>query len=85
MINHKDDIMNQDIEDCVLLMPYNQGYWNDVPCGHWDRGEHLSDSSGTELHHILCEYVKYCRFGNFREHFTFVNSIERHISDVKSS
>ena len=59
MVNHKDDIMNQDIEDCVLLMPYNQGYWNDVPCGHWDTGEHLSGSSGTELHHFLCEYGKY--------------------------
>ena len=27
----------------------------------------------------------YCRFGNFRENFIFVNSIKRHISDVKNS
>ena len=27
----------------------------------------------------------YCRFGNFCENFIFVNSIKRHISDVKNS
>ena len=29
--------------------------------------------------------VPYCSFGNFRENFIFVNSIKRHISDVKKS
>ena len=26
----------------------------------------------------------YCKFGNFREKFTFVNSVKRHICDVKN-
>ena len=33
------------------------------------------------------QFIKFhnhnCRFGNFRENFTFANSIKRHISDVK--
>ena len=28
---------------------------------------------------------RYCRFGNLRENFIFVNSIKRYISDVKNS
>ena len=31
------------------------------------------------------ERERYCRFGNFRENFIFVNSIKRHIGDLKNS
>ena len=30
-------------------------------------------------------FFNYYRCGNFRENFTFVNSIKRHISDAKKS
>ena len=33
---------------------------------------------------VLLTSIYYCRFGNFRKNFIFVNSIKGHISDVKN-
>ena len=41
---------------------------------------------GMGKHKILCSLVYiYCRFGNFRENFTFAHIIKTHISDLKKS
>ena len=37
-----------------------------------------------KVQEVSTKYI-YCRFGNFRENFIFVNSIKRHIGDVKNS
>ena len=43
------------------------------------------DATTPTSSYYLSPYTSYCRFGNFREHFIFANSIKRHISDGKNS
>ena len=57
MVGHQQNIVTQDIEDCGVLMPYNHGLWDDVPCGQWDTGILCS---GEEEHHFICEFGMYC-------------------------
>ena len=53
MSGHQHNIVTQDIEDCGIIMPYNLGLWDDVPCGQWDAG---ILRSGEESHHFICEF-----------------------------
>lgn len=44
-------------EDCVAYIPYQSGYWDDIPCGDmFDLGE---------SHPILCEYSKLTHLMHF--------------------
>ena len=56
MTGHQHNIISEDIEDCGIIMPYNQGRWDDVPCGQWNTG--LLGKSGEESHHFICEFGK---------------------------
>jgi len=49
---HTDNFVSHNVEDCVALIPYKGGIWDDIPCGirdpvFGDRGE---------THLTLCEY-----------------------------
>ena len=49
---------NHSVEDCVILLPYKQGMWDDVPCGRYyiNHGNYVEFH--TETHPYICEYRK---------------------------
>ena len=50
------NFQNHDTEDCVLFLPYKQGQWDDVSCGHSGFLFHHHDHG--EIHPYICEYSK---------------------------
>ncbi|XP_052759877.1 macrophage mannose receptor 1-like [Mya arenaria] len=48
---HQDNFANHNIEDCVTLVPYKNGTWDDISCG----SQALFGDSGDN-HIGLCEY-----------------------------
>ncbi|XP_052760024.1 macrophage mannose receptor 1-like [Mya arenaria] len=48
---HQDNFLNHNIEDCVALVPYKNGTWDDIPCG----SQGFFGDSG-ETHLGFCEY-----------------------------
>jgi len=50
---HTDNFVNHTQEDCVALIPYKGGVWDDIPCGSRDPF-FGGDSGETQL--PLCEY-----------------------------
>ena len=57
---------------------------------HRWKGLTLTHQTGPEEDHTLgttegknSKDTIYCKFGNVRDNFIFVNSVKRHISDVK--
>ena len=52
-------------EDCVVLIPYKDGQWDDIPCGHTSHPLFGHTSSYGETHPLLCEYCKYNSFCYF--------------------
>ena len=49
---HTDNFISHDMEDCVALIPYKGGVWDDIPCG--GPGFFFGDSGETHL--AFCEY-----------------------------
>ena len=50
----KSNYVSHTVEDCVTFLPYNQGKWDDIPCGM------PAGLGGTsEAHFYICEYSKY--------------------------
>ena len=41
-------------EDCVVMVPYKQGVWDDVPCGF----DGFLGQDGGETHFVMCRYSK---------------------------
>ena len=44
---HLGNFASPDQEDCVVLVPYQGGHWDDIPCGSSDAGP---------VHPIMCQY-----------------------------
>ena len=46
-------------ENCVALLPYKQGMWDDIPCGEFylDKGNGYAENH-KETHPYICEYGK---------------------------
>ena len=56
--NHLDNFVSHHDEDCIALIPYKNGIWDDIPCGDsllgFDLGEtHLSFCEYGRLYYLL--------------------------------
>ena len=50
----KSNFQSHDTEDCVVLIPYKQGMWDDIPCG----SSSLFFGERGETHPYMCEFSK---------------------------
>ncbi|KAH3801002.1 hypothetical protein DPMN_154646 [Dreissena polymorpha] len=50
-------------EDCIALIPYQRGQWDDIPCGKQDSSYGLEIG---EKHYTFCEYKIHGRVGRIR-------------------
>ncbi|KAL4221426.1 hypothetical protein ACF0H5_019684 [Mactra antiquata] len=51
---HESNFYDHQYEDCVVFIPYEDGKWDDIPCGHYGYDEHQSCSGNC--YGILCQY-----------------------------
>ncbi|XP_052286374.1 aggrecan core protein-like [Dreissena polymorpha] len=51
--NHMSNFESYRTEDCIALIPYQSGQWDDIPCGSQD--PFFGDDIG-EKHYTFCEY-----------------------------
>ncbi|WAR15638.1 hypothetical protein MAR_005743 [Mya arenaria] len=49
---HTDNFVNHTVEDCVVVIPYKGGIWDDIPCG----SQSFVGSDNGETHLAFCEY-----------------------------
>lgn len=54
---HFSNFVDHSVEDCVVFIPYKNGQWDDIPCGHTVTTHHHSHAVG-EVHPVLCQYSK---------------------------
>ena len=62
---------------CLSKYPLS-GFWS-------SKGLSIQVASLTDTWIVRPSSLCYCKFGNFRDNFIFVNSVKRHICDVKKS
>ena len=59
---HTANYVSSSQEDCVVLIPYKDGQWDDIPCGHTSHPLFGHTTSSGETHPLLCEYGMYTWF-----------------------
>jgi len=52
--HHNDNFVSHHLEDCIALIPYMGGVWDDIPCG----GQGWYGEDVGEKHPGFCEYSK---------------------------
>ena len=80
----------------LLMNSFNESRKRDKTRGQSTQSAYTVDSKGSVLSLLSAQlilsamacigsymYEYYCKFGNFRKDFIFVNSVKRHICDVK--
>ena len=58
---HTDNFVSHDMEDCVAMIPYKGGIWDDIPCGTQDP---VFGGDIGESHVPFCEYSMILLFIN---------------------
>ena len=55
---HRNNFAHHTIEDCVAMIPYKQGQWDDIPCGHLIVHSPTHPQEFVETHPYICEFCK---------------------------